>query len=58
MYTRGSDTPCQHAIYHIKYRKISNISRTKSPNLNVSRLVVQLPLPNPMTPVGKSWMKM
>ena len=28
------------------YRKISNISRTKSPNLNVSRLVLQLSLPS------------
>ena len=28
------------------YRKISNIRRTKSPNLNVSRLVVQLSSPN------------
>ena len=28
------------------YRKIYNISRTKSPNLNVSRLVMQLSLPN------------
>ena len=36
------------------YRKISNIRRTKSPNLNVSRLVLQLSLPNPMKPVVKS----
>ena len=35
---------------HFIYRKISNIRRTKSPNLNVSRLVVQLSLPNPMKP--------
>ena len=28
------------------YRKISNIRRIKSPNLNVSRLVLQLSLPN------------
>ena len=33
------------------YRKISNIRRTNSPKLNVSRLIVQLPLPNPMKPV-------
>ena len=32
------------------YRKISNIRRTKSPNLNVSRLTLQLSLPNPMKP--------
>ena len=40
------------------YRKISNISRTKSPNLNVSRLVVQLSLPNQTKPGVKSSMKM
>ena len=41
-----------------KYRKISNISRTKSPNLIVSRPVVELSLPNPMKPGVKSRMKM
>ena len=41
-----------------KYRKVSNIRRTKSPNLNVSRLVLQLSLPNPMKPDVKSRMKM
>ena len=41
-----------------KYCKISNIRRTKSPNLNVSRLVVQLSLPNPMKPGVKLRMKM
>ena len=40
------------------YRKISNIRRTESPNLNVSCLVVQLPLPNPMRPGVQSRMKM
>ena len=40
------------------YRKIFNITRTKSPNLNVSRLVLQLSLPNPMKPDVKSRMKM
>ena len=40
------------------YRKISNIRRTKSPNLNVSRLVFQLSLPNPSKPGVKSRMKM
>ena len=34
----------------LKYRKISNIRRTKSPNLKVSRLVLQLSLPNLMKP--------
>ena len=40
------------------YRKISNIRRTKSQNLNVSRLVLQLFSPNPMKPGVKSRMKM
>ena len=42
----------------IKYRKISNIGRTKSQNLKYSRLVLQLPLPNPLKPGVKSRMKM
>ena len=42
----------------VLYRKITNISRTESHNLNDSRLVVQLPLPNPLKPAVKSWMKM
>ena len=32
------------------YRQISNISRTKSQHLNVSSLVLQLSLPNPLKP--------
>ena len=40
------------------YRKISNIRCTKSPNLNVPRLVLQLSLPNSMKPGVKSRMKM
>ena len=40
------------------YRKISNMIRTKSPNLNVSGLVLQLSLPNPVKPGVKSRMKM
>ena len=43
---------------HNKCRKISNIRCTKSPNLNVSRLVLQLSLHNPMKPGVKSRMKM
>ena len=39
---------CQ--IYRNWYRQISNISRTKSQNLNVSRLVLELSLPNPLKP--------
>ena len=41
-----------------EYRKISNIRCTKSPNLNVSRLFLQLSLPNSMKPGVKSSMKM
>ena len=33
-----------------KYSKISNIRHTKSQKLNDSRLVLQLPLPNPLKP--------
>ena len=39
------------------YRKISNIRRTKSKNLNVSRLFLQLYLCNILKPVVKSRMK-
>ena len=41
-----------------KYRKVSNISRTKSQNLIVSDLVLQLSLPNPLKLGVKSRMKM
>ena len=40
------------------YRKVSNIKRTKSQNLNDSRLVLQLSLPNRLKPGVKSRMKM
>ena len=40
------------------YCKICNISGTKSQNLNDSRLVLQLPLPNPLEPGVKFRMKM
>ena len=39
------------------YCKISNIRHTKSPNLNVSRLVLQFSVPNPMKSGVKSRMK-
>ena len=45
-------------VHKTYYHKISNISGTKSQNLNVSRLVLQLSLPNPMKPGVKSGMKM
>ena len=47
---------CQMALK--KYHKTSSISLTKSHNLNVSCLVLQLPLPNPLKPGVKSGMKM
>ena len=40
------------------YRKTSSISRTKSQNLNVCHLVLQLSLPNPLKPNVKLRMKM
>ena len=42
----------------ITYHQTSNIIRTKSSNLNVSRLVFQLYLPNPLKQGVKSEMKM
>ena len=40
------------------YRQFSNIRRTQSQNINVSRLVLQLFLPNPLKPGVKLRMKM
>ena len=40
------------------YREISGITRTKSKNLNDSRLVLQLSLPNQLKPGVKSRIKM
>ena len=40
------------------YREVSNIRRTKSQNLNASRLILQLSLPNPLKPGVKMRMKM
>ena len=42
----------------IIYRQTSNIRRTKTQNLNDSRLVLQLHLPNPLKPVIEAGMKM
>ena len=44
--------------FHWVYRQISNISRTKSQNLNSSHLVLQLSLCNILKPCVKSRMKM
>ena len=40
------------------YRQVSNIRRIKSQNWNVSSLVLQLSLPNPLEPGVRSIMKM
>ena len=42
----------------LTYREISNISRTKSQNLNVYRLVLHLSLPSLLKPCIKLRMKM
>ena len=41
---------------HVEYRKITNIRRTNSPNINVSHLILQLSFLNPMKPGVKSRM--
>ena len=41
-----------------KYRKLSNIRRTKSQNLNVSRHGLELSLNNILKPSVSWWMKM
>ena len=61
-HSSGSSQVCQpttqrNTFYRGIYRKVSNVRRTKSPNLDVSRLVVQLSS-NPMKPGVKSRMKM
>ena len=40
------------------YRQLSNIRRTQNQNITVSRLVLQLSLPNPLKPGVKLRMKM
>ena len=43
--------------HQLTYHQTSNISPTKSQNLNVSRLVFKLSLPNPLKPDAKSRME-
>ena len=43
---------------NMDYRQVSNIRRTKSQNLNASRLVLSLSAPNPLKPCVKLRMKM
>ena len=45
-------------ITNPQYRKVSNIRGTKCQNLNDSRLVLQLSVPNPLKPSVESIMKM
>ena len=47
-----------YGVNNMIYRQISNISRTKFQNLNVTRLVLQWSVPNPLKPCVKSRMKM
>ena len=42
---------------YLIYRQLSNIKRSKSQNLNVSRLVLELSLLNPLKSCVKSRMK-
>ena len=49
---------CRRSLDTFYYRKVSNIRRTKYQNLNDSRLILQLSVPNPLKPSVKSIMKM
>ena len=44
------DMDVSHYWYIYTYRQASNTSGTKSLNLNISRVVLQLSLPNPLKP--------
>ena len=50
--------PHMHPHFMWNYHKTSNIRRTKYQNINVSRVVLQLSLPNPLKPGVKSIMRM
>ena len=54
----GTVYPGHATTGHANYRQTSDIRRTKSQHLNVSRLVLQLSLPSPLKPGVKSRMKM
>ena len=56
--TRWMYTPVDGRGWRLIYRKTSCISRIKFQNLNVSRLDLQLSLPNPLKAGVKSSMKM
>ena len=48
----------EHYGFSARIYKISNIRHTQDQNLNDSRLIMQLALPNPLKPGVKSRMKM
>ena len=54
----GEDDKFVEILHNKIYRKVSNIRGTKSQNLNDSRRVLQLSLPNRLKPGVKSRMKM
>ena len=58
IYTTMLRSDVGHAIVNDVYRKFSYLRRTKSQNLDVSRLVLPLFLPNPLKLGVKSRMKM
>ena len=45
-------------LHVLNYRQFSNIRRTQSPNIDISRLVLQLSWPNPLKPGVELRMKM
>ena len=55
--SRSGKTRGVYTVYMMN-RKVSNISRTNSQNLNVSHLVLHLSFNNPLKPGVKSKMKM
>ena len=55
---RSDNLFCMKSLYNEAYRKTSSISRTKSQNLNVSCILLQLSLLNPLKPGVKLRMKM
>ena len=52
------EQPTWRLSFRCKYRQFSNIRRSQSPNINISRLILQLSLPNPLKPGVKLRMKM
>ena len=57
-YLGGSGQKNGILVHDSRYRKVSNIRRTKCQNLKDSRLILQLSVPNPLKRSVKSVMKM